>query len=61
MSVETLHAAEHAAGLAIGLSEGDMRDIAQSQRPNIVDLGYVPVHTERYGLQSFRAAFSQLI
>jgi len=55
MSVETLHAAEHAAGLAIGLSEAVMRDIAESQRPRIVDLGYVPVQTEHYGLQTFRA------
>lgn len=55
MSVETLHAAEHAAGLAIGLSEAVMQDIAESQRPRIVDLGYVPVQTEHYGLQTFRA------
>lgn len=55
MSVETLHAAEHAAGLAIGMSEGEMGDIAESQQPRVVDLGTIPVRMDNGHMQFFPA------
>lgn len=55
MSAETLHTAEHAAGLAIGLTEGDMQSIAEQQRPYVVKLGEIPVQMDDGSTQTFPA------